>query len=60
MTKQTFVNYLEQIKGYDKYQVKDILSQMRDFGTPMQDYLTQEEVSDIEAMDRGLAESRYL
>ena len=46
MTKQTFVNYLEQIKGYDKNQVKDILSQMRDFGTPMQDYLTQEEVSE--------------
>ena len=46
VTKEQFRQYAIDVKGYDELQVKEIFSQMRDFGTPIQEYLTQEELSE--------------
>lgn len=52
MTKQQFETYLMDVKGYDKLQVKEIFQQMRDFGTPIQDYLTTEELNECELYNK--------
>ena len=49
MTKEQFRSYAMDVKGYDELQVKEIFSQMRDFGTPIQEYLSQEELSECVA-----------
>lgn len=49
ITKDQFRSYALDVKGYDEMQVKEIFCQMRDFGTPIQDYLTEEELSECVA-----------
>ena len=37
------------VRGYDSIQVKEIFQQMRDFGTGMEEYLSQEDIADCYA-----------
>lgn len=49
ITKEQFEQYAIDVKGYTKQEVKEIFNQMRDFGTPIEEYLTQEELSECVA-----------
>jgi hypothetical protein len=51
ITKEQFKQYVIDCKGYDELQVKEIFQQMRDSGTPIQDYLTQEEIEECVAFN---------
>ena len=44
ITKEAFNSYAKDVLGYDDIQVKEIFQQIRDFGTPLEDYLTQEQL----------------
>ena len=52
ITKEQFEQYAIDTKGYDVLQVKEIFQQMRDFGTPIQEYLTEEELSECVAYNK--------
>lgn len=46
ITKEQFRQYVIDCKGYGEDMVKEIFAEMRTFGTPLCDYLTQEEVAE--------------
>lgn len=46
ITKEQFKEYCIDVKGYDESQVKEIFAEMREFGTPLQEYLTSYELEE--------------
>jgi hypothetical protein len=52
ITKAQFEQYAVDVKGYDALQIREIFQQMRDFGTPIQDYLTEEELDECVAYNK--------
>lgn len=49
MTKEQFKQYAIDVKGYNEEMVKEIFAEMRTFGTPIQDYLHEEELAECAA-----------
>lgn len=48
ITKKQFEEYMIDVKCWDKLMVEEALTEMREQGTPIQEYLTQEDLSECE------------
>ena len=51
ITKDQFRQYVIDVKGYSEDMVKEIFTEMRTLGTGLQEYLSQEEISECVAFN---------
>ena len=49
VTKAQFSNYLIDVKGYDEGEVEEMLQQMKEEGTPIQEMLSEAELEECYA-----------
>jgi hypothetical protein len=49
ITREQATSYFMDVKGYDALQIQEIFQEIRESGTPLQQYMTSEDIAECEA-----------